>query len=157
LRSETVDVSSPSYGIGITTGIWDVLDSGVSVAFAVAGVATGAGDREHLWGGEENVGEGGLETFEGVVGAIVSSGVGVGVHELNPNFLDCSKLSQVELIIGTVDTGNGEQITTECIGIGGGVCDCNLGVCVVAVEHLTGVCTPAGARVRTMSAVSDAH
>lgn len=157
LRSETVDVSGPSYGISITTGIWDVLDSGVSVAFAVAGVATGAGDREHLWGGEENVGEGGLEALDGVVAGIIGSGVRVGVHELNPNFLDRSKLSQVELIIGTVDTGNGEQITTECIGIGGGVCDCNLGVSVVAVEHLTDVFTPAGARVQTMSAMCDAH
>jgi len=159
LGAKTIDIIGPARSIRVTTSIWNVLNTSVSVAFAVVGIDARARYRQHLRGGEENIGEGGLEALHCriTIAGVVRGGVRVGVHELHPNLLDRTKLSQMELIIGAVDATDGERITTECVrtdGLGG---DGAQGVCIVAVDRLPVICTPTGAGVGLVGAMANAH
>ena len=67
---------------------------------------------------EENVGEGWLETIGGVIAGVNFGVVIVGVHELDPDLLDGTELTEMELIISVNHVEN-LKIVSAKIGLFG--------------------------------------
>ena len=88
----------------------------LTIAFVV--VAARGGDTENFWGGEENIGEGGLDTL-GRVGCTETAVTGLveglleGVHELYPHFLDGTVLAEVELVVGLGKSADVQDTATN--------------------------------------------
>jgi len=99
-----------------STAIWLVFIGQVTVAFVV--VAARGGDTENFWGGEEDIGEGGLDTLGGI-GCTETAVTGLveglleGVHELYPHFLDGTVLAEVELVVGLGKSADVQDTATN--------------------------------------------
>lgn len=150
--SKVVGVFLPSERVGVVTGVWNVLGSSETVALAVAGITARTSDSDDLWGGEENVGEGRLESL--AVWCVENGVVGVGVLKLDPDFLDGSELSHMEFIVRSVHSTDGQDVSAHIVSTAVS-CDGGLCVGVVAVKFLARLSAPAGAFVGAISTFSN--
>ena len=86
--------------------------------FLSVGISTSTRDRMDLRSWEENVGEGWLETIGGVIAGVNFGVVIVGVHKLDPDLLDGTELTEMELVI-SVDHVENLKIVSAKIGLFG--------------------------------------
>lgn len=114
---DTGGVDGPSTGFVDVTSVWHVLGTGVARALLTR---AGKDDALDLGSGEENIRERRLESsWYGSGIAVVRSinSMRVSILKLSPDFLDCTVLTEMELVVCFHDIADGQDFTTSDVRV----------------------------------------